>query len=164
MGIITVQKTDANLSKLEEPPELELKQTNIPEVQKRVTAVRWEAQVLKALDLPLPVVIFMMEMTMQTQDIMIMETFITPKIIVNKAVKSCTENVSVQDRTNSCGMSQKKWLMTLGPQKWSWSMKHNWNIEAESPAKQDPSTIRPQRAGDMTDEYRSGLQMAAYRS
>ena len=83
---------------------------------------------------------------------MITETFITPKIIVNKAVKSCTKKVSVQDRTNNWGRSQKKWLMTLGPQKWSWSMKHNWNTVAESPAKEDPSTIRPQRAGDMTDE------------
>ena len=31
-----------------------------------MTAVRWEAQVLKALDLLLAVVIIMMEMTMQT--------------------------------------------------------------------------------------------------
>ena len=34
------------------------------EERKRVTAVKWEAQVLKALDLPLAEVIFMMEMTM----------------------------------------------------------------------------------------------------
>ena len=62
--------------------------------------------------------------------IMISEAFTIPNKLVNMASRNCTKNLSMQDRFNSWGMPQKKYLLMLGPQKWSCSKVQTGEKEA----------------------------------
>ena len=62
------------------------------------------------------------------------KAFEMQKNIVNMRITTCAKKVPEQDRFNSWGMSQKKCLMTLGPQKWSCKKAHTRDTEPMSPA------------------------------
>lgn len=131
-----------------------------PEPNNRQTTIKWELQVLKALDLPSVECMRRMLERMRAYE-MKMETMGTAiSMATTMKTTSSFMKVLLQESSRRGRMSHMKWLTRLSAQKVRFIRFPVWAMASEKPITYAPSKRSKQTWGDMVTVYIRGLQMA----